>query len=153
MKIQQATQSESDTVKLAGRLASVCEQPCVLFLEGPLGAGKTAFARGFIHARGYEGPVPSPSYQLVQIYEGEGLPIVHMDLYRMESASHFEDLGMLEWVDEAIWLVEWPEQGAKPWLSPDYQCRFLLEPEGRSVLIEANSGLGEKGLQALGACD
>ena len=77
--------------------------------------GKTALARGFIEALGYEGHVPSPSFSLVQTYDELKPPVWHVDLYRIEKASDIEELG-LDPADEGVLLVEWPERaGAELW--------------------------------------
>jgi tRNA threonylcarbamoyladenosine biosynthesis protein TsaE len=87
----------------------------VIALSGPLGVGKTALARGFLAAKGHAGEVPSPSFAIVQPYEEIAPPVWHVDLYRIESPSEIEELG-LDSAAEAILLVEWPERaGADLW--------------------------------------
>ena len=78
-------------------------------LEGSLGAGKTTFVQGAVHALGVpeETPVTSPTFALVCDYEGR-LPIVHTDLYRLESEVELEELGLDELrEDGAVLFVEW----------------------------------------------
>jgi tRNA threonylcarbamoyladenosine biosynthesis protein TsaE len=106
---------EAATAKLGARLAAIARSGDVITLSGPLGVGKTALARGFIEALGYEGHVPSPSFSLVQTY-GELEPRVwHVDLYRIEQPSEIEELG-LDAADEGVLLVEWPQRaGAELW--------------------------------------
>ncbi len=87
----------------------------VITLSGPLGVGKTAFARGFIRALGHDGAVPSPSFAIVQPYEDLSPPVWHVDLYRLEDPSEIEELG-LDAAADGILLVEWPERtGAPSW--------------------------------------
>ena len=84
----------------------------VVWLQGDLGAGKTLFARAFIHALGYEGYVKSPSYGLLETYRAGGLQILHLDLYRIEDPEELEFLAIRDLFDEAtVLLVEWPDRG------------------------------------------
>jgi len=105
------SEAEASTVALAARIAGVAEPGDVLALEGPLGAGKTVFARGFIRALTTPTEeVPSPTFTLVQVYEGPACPIHHFDLYRIESADELYELGIEEAFAEGITLIEWPER-------------------------------------------
>jgi tRNA threonylcarbamoyladenosine biosynthesis protein TsaE len=108
-------ENEEATSRIGGKLAAVALPGDVITLSGPLGAGKTALARGFIAALGYEGDVPSPSFAIVQPYEDVEPPVWHVDLYRIEDSSEIDELGLDSAVD-AILLVEWPEQaGPNAW--------------------------------------
>ena len=108
-------ESEAATAGAGARLAAVARRGDVIMLSGPLGAGKTALARGFIKALGHEGDVPSPSFAIVQPYEELDPPVWHVDLYRIEQAAEMEELG-LDAADDAVLLVEWPERaGSGAW--------------------------------------
>ena len=106
---------EAATLRCAGWLAPILaaqsearQAGFLVSLEGDLGAGKTAFARGLIQARcGAATIVPSPSFALVQPYEDTAPPIWHADLYRLGEASEVEELGLLEALADHICLVEW----------------------------------------------
>lgn len=107
--------NEEETAAVGAALASQARVGDVITLSGPLGVGKTGFARGFIAALGHEGEVPSPSFAIVQPYEDLRLPVWHVDLYRLRDASELEELG-LDAADDGVILVEWPEQaGAGRW--------------------------------------
>ncbi len=102
------------TRALARRLAPRLAAGDVVALEGPLGAGKTAFARFVIEAlaeaAGNPPPaeVPSPTFTLVQIYDTGRVPVWHLDLYRVERAEDAVELGIEEAFATAVTLIEWP---------------------------------------------
>jgi tRNA threonylcarbamoyladenosine biosynthesis protein TsaE len=105
------SEAEAETMRLAARIAGVAEAGDVLALGGPLGAGKTVFARGFIRAlTSPDEEIPSPTFTLVQVYEGPDCPIHHFDLYRIERADELYELGIEEAFAEGITLIEWPER-------------------------------------------
>jgi tRNA threonylcarbamoyladenosine biosynthesis protein TsaE len=102
---------EHATAGLGACLAGIARPGDVFTLSGPLGVGKTALARGFINALGYEGDVPSLSFAIVQPYETLDPPVWHVDLYRIEDPSEMDELG-LDSAADAVLLVEWPERAA-----------------------------------------
>lgn len=105
--------SLAETEALAARMAGLAQPGDVIALAGGLGAGKTAFARGFIRSRpGGEdiAEVPSPTFTLVQVYELPGTAIWHFDLYRLTRAEDAWELGIEDAFAEAISLIEWPDR-------------------------------------------
>ncbi|MFN4281688.1 MAG: tRNA (adenosine(37)-N6)-threonylcarbamoyltransferase complex ATPase subunit type 1 TsaE [Alphaproteobacteria bacterium] len=103
------------TESLAAALARLAAAGDVIALHGPLGAGKTAFARAFIAARGEMagepvGDVPSPTFTLAQIYDMADPAIWHFDLYRLDKPDDALELGVEEAFADAISLIEWPER-------------------------------------------
>ncbi|HEX5237265.1 MAG TPA: tRNA (adenosine(37)-N6)-threonylcarbamoyltransferase complex ATPase subunit type 1 TsaE [Sphingomicrobium sp.] len=108
-------EDERATAELGAALAAAALPGDVITLSGPLGIGKTALARGFIHALGYEADVPSPSFAIVQPYEELDPAVWHIDLYRIDDPAEMDQLG-LDSAAEAVLLVEWPERaGAGAW--------------------------------------
>jgi tRNA threonylcarbamoyladenosine biosynthesis protein TsaE len=103
---------EQETAAAGAALAGQARPGDVITLSGPLGVGKTAFARGFIAALGHEGEVPSPSFAIVQPYAELRPPIWHVDLYRLQDPSEIFELG-LDSATDGILLIEWPEQGGE----------------------------------------
>lgn len=100
------------TEALGARLAAYAAVPCVIYLRGELGAGKTTLVRGFLRAFGHQGMVRSPTYTLVEPYQVAGKEIIHIDLYRLGDAEEIEMLGLRDCLDgDAILLIEWPERG------------------------------------------
>ncbi len=108
---------EELTAGLARALAAVLAPGDTLLLDGPVGAGKTHFARALIRARQGDAPedVPSPTFTLVQTYlDTQGVEIWHADLYRLTDASELVELGLEDAMEQAIALIEWPDRMAPP---------------------------------------
>ena len=101
----------SATEALAARLAAMARPGDSILLEGPLGAGKTTFARAFLRAAADDPTleVPSPSFTLVQSYETKIGTVFHYDLWRIDGAASLVELGWEDALD-AIVLVEWPDR-------------------------------------------
>ncbi len=105
--IQARTKSVDDTRALATELASLARGGDLILLSGGLGAGKTAFAQGFARGLGVQEQVTSPAFVLVRHYEGK-VPMVHLDVYRLDHLQELVDLGIAELLDEhAVTLIEW----------------------------------------------
>lgn len=106
--------SPDATAALARRLAPQLRPGDVIFLEGPIGAGKTHFARALISARleraGRAEDIPSPTYTLVQTYDDGTTEIWHADLYRLTGPEDVVELGLADAFETAICLVEWPDR-------------------------------------------
>ncbi len=115
----------------------------MIYLQGDLGAGKTTLSRGFMRAFGYNGPVKSPTYTLVEPYEFELCNIYHFDLYRLADPEEVAYLGTDEYFAESnLCLVEWAEKGEK-WLPPaDLVIDIADEGTGRRLTCQS---LTEKG--------
>ena len=141
---------EQDLGLFANKFASVLQLPLVIWLEGDLGAGKTAFARALIHALGYKGRVKSPTYGLLEQYQLGSLQVLHMDLYRIGDPDELEFLGVADLLDDqTILLVEWPDNGGS-WLpEPDFICEFTYALQGRDLHWTAFTGKAKTiGLEA-----
>jgi tRNA threonylcarbamoyladenosine biosynthesis protein TsaE len=100
------------------------EPGAVLLIDGPLGAGKTAFVRGVADGLGAAPEaVSSPTFTLIQEYDGGRLRLFHADLYRLTTAEA-EDLGLPETGDAGVLAVEWPDRWSRP---PDGSVRVAIE--------------------------
>ncbi|MFQ5433119.1 MAG: tRNA (adenosine(37)-N6)-threonylcarbamoyltransferase complex ATPase subunit type 1 TsaE [Nitrospinota bacterium] len=103
--------SEEETEELAAKLAARLKTGDNVCLYGELGAGKTCFARGIVSSlhNGLGTPVKSPTYTLLNIYEGDP-PIYHFDFYRIDNNDEIMELGLDEyWGGDGICIVEWPK--------------------------------------------
>ena len=89
----------------------------VIALSGDLGMGKTSIARGLLAALGLAGEAPSPSFAIVQPYDPPEvrLPVLHVDLYRIDDPEELEELGLAEALSDTLVLVEWPERAPGHW--------------------------------------
>jgi tRNA threonylcarbamoyladenosine biosynthesis protein TsaE len=127
--------------------------PVVLYLCGDLGAGKTTFARGFLAGLGVHGPVRSPTYTLLELYEAGAVTVVHLDLYRLNQAAELEGLGLREWARPGhVWLIEWPERGAGRLPRADLTLAFSVGARGHDIKVSSDSALGASWLSVLETC-
>ncbi len=116
----------------------------LILLQGPLGVGKTVFARAVIQSLlGEETAVSSPTFSLLNTYEHD-FPIAHLDLYRLEHEEELNDLGIEDLLDSGVMLVEWPAL-----LLPRLPANYLMleisysesDPMERNILYSGNSHL------------
>ena len=115
----------------------------VIHLHGELGAGKTTLARGILRGYGYNGPVKSPTYTLVEPYELDRRRIYHFDLYRLTDPGEMEFLGTEEYfVGGNLCIVEWARRGGERIPSADLEIELWGEGAGRSIACTAHTGAG-----------
>jgi tRNA threonylcarbamoyladenosine biosynthesis protein TsaE len=136
---------EAATVAFAARVARALPESLggiTLLLEGDLGSGKSTFARALIRALGHSGPVPSPTYTLVEPYQVAAGGIYHVDLYRVSSEEELRYLGWNE-LDSGFRLVEWPDRA--PGIAAEADLVLTLEyaGSGRGACLEPVSARGE----------
>ena len=137
------THSPEETAHLASTIGKIIHEGTVICLDGELGVGKTLFVRALARTLGVESDVTSPTFNLMNIYEA-ACPIVHFDLYRIESEEELEDIGFYEYVEatEGIVLIEWAEKF--PEALPEDRlevCIDALDGEERQFIFAAE---GEK---------
>lgn len=120
-------QGEADTARLGAALAEALQAGEAICLSGPLGAGKSTLARALIRARTQpDEDVPSPTFTLVQFYEGRRLAIAHFDLYRITSPEEAYEIGLDEALEDGAALIEWPERLAA---LPPHRLDVEIAPE------------------------
>lgn len=108
------THSPAETEALAQRLSKTLKAGDILALDGDLGAGKTAFTRGLARGLGYPGAVTSPTFTIVNEYDGGRLPLFHFDLYRLSSPEELFDIGWEDYLSrEGVCCVEWSRRGGE----------------------------------------
>ncbi|MBR5116375.1 MAG: tRNA (adenosine(37)-N6)-threonylcarbamoyltransferase complex ATPase subunit type 1 TsaE [Lachnospiraceae bacterium] len=131
-----SSSSPADTRAIAAGLARMAEPGDIVTLDGDLGAGKTEFAKGFAEGLGvpYPEDVVSPTFSLMQIYEGGRLPLYHFDIYRLEDASEAEEIGIDEYLfGRGVCLIEWASRIEE----------ILPEKQRTAITLERVPGQGE----------
>lgn len=127
---------EDAMAEFAAKLAAQIKSPSIIYLQGELGAGKTTFTRYFLRALGYQGPVRSPTFTLIESYEINHQKLFHVDLYRIHSPEEIEFMGLRDYfTDDVIGLIEWPERAEGLLPSPDLICKIKIQGTGRLVSL------------------
>lgn len=108
------TSNAQETMAVGEKLAKTVGKGVVFTLVGDLGAGKTHFVKGFAKGIGSDDLVTSPTFTLLNVYEGGRMPVYHFDMYRLSSKEEAQELGFHEYFDlkslDGVVLVEWPSQ-------------------------------------------
>ncbi|WP_372604159.1 tRNA (adenosine(37)-N6)-threonylcarbamoyltransferase complex ATPase subunit type 1 TsaE [Actibacterium sp.] len=136
--------SPEETAALATAMADILGPGDVLLLEGPIGAGKTHFARALIQTllarHDALEDVPSPTFTLVQTYEAGETEIWHADLYRLSHPDDVLELGLIDAFETALCLVEWPDRLGDLWPAGALVLSFANhdDPETRTVTLSSD---------------
>lgn len=117
--------SEEAMCRWAQGLAAQVPPGAIVLLHGPLGAGKTTFVRAFLAAVGHQGPVRSPTFNLVHLYHTKP-PIAHIDLYRLSTADR---LDLEDLIGRYLLLIEWPDR-LHARIDPDSCWQIDIAPAG-----------------------
>lgn len=128
---------------MAGRPAL---RDSVIELRGPLGAGKTTFARHLLRALGVQGHIKSPTYAVMEPYELPGWNIAHFDFYRFDDPREWEDAGFRDvYAQPGLKLSEWPDKAAGLLPEPDLRIELqVLDDDQRHVSFAAHTDLGRE---------
>ncbi len=141
---------EAQLTRIAIELAGQVGSGGVIHLNGPLGAGKTTFARALLQALGVGARVKSPTYSLIESYSAVGLAIHHLDLYRIAATDELEWLGLAD-LDQAatLWLIEWPERAGGAIPRADLAVELAHAGETRNLRLRAETVKGADWLAGL----
>ena len=126
------THSAEETRALGKRLAACLKPGDVVLLQGDLGAGKSELARGVARGLGVSGPVPSPSFTILNAYDEGTVPLYHFDWYRIQDPDEIAQMGMDEQLGgDGIALIEWSER-AKEYL-PERNLTITIRAAGEET--------------------
>lgn len=135
--------------KIARQAQRDSEAALIVYLQGPLGAGKTTWVRGFLRAFGFNQGVKSPTYTLVEPYELETRNIYHFDFYRLHSEEELEYLGIRDYFEAGNYcLVEWPNK-VRILPTPDLELIIKIGNRAREVMVNAHTLRGQYVLSAI----
>ena len=131
------TNAPAETEAVGEMLAKHLRPGTVLAYTGDLGAGKTAFTRGLARGLGYNEPVTSPTYTIVNEYLGGRLPLFHFDMYRLGSADDLWDIGWEDYLERGgVCAVEWSENVTEAMENAIWVRIEKTGPESRRITIE-----------------
>ena len=138
------TQSAQDTKNVAAALAMVVGPGDVITLDGELGAGKTQFTQGIAEELDIEGPVTSPTFNLVISYDDGCMPLYHFDLYRLEDPAELEDIDFYGIVEgDGVSCIEWASKFRDD--MPEDRLEVFLEVTGEHSRTIKARALGSAG--------
>ena len=122
-----SSSSELETAEAGAALARTLAPGAVVYVEGELGAGKTAFVRGAAKALGVRDQVTSPTFTVAHLYEGDDGPVAHLDLYRSVSLGDEELADLEPYFDEVRAIfIEWAARGAGMLPPPDVRVHLRI---------------------------
>lgn len=122
------TKSSEETQNAAKEFAARLRAGDVILLRGEMGAGKTVFTKGLCRALGVEDYVTSPTFTVVNEYEGKAFPIYHFDLYRIEDEDELLEIGFEEYLQSGgVCIIEWPQNGQR--YLPEHRYEVKLKKE------------------------
>lgn len=122
------TNCERETYEAGRRLGETAAGGQVFALTGDLGVGKTVFTKGLASGLGIEEPVSSPTFTIVQIYEGGRLPFYHFDVYRITDAEEMDEVGFEDYVyGGGVSLIEWADLIAD--ILPEHYTKITIEKD------------------------
>lgn len=155
MIIDTSLADEAATVRLGAALARSLpsdSRGLLLSLSGEVGAGKTTLIRAMLRELGHAGPVPSPTYTLVEPYDVAGRIVYHVDLYRLSEPGELEFIG---WSDlrEGLLLVEWPERAKALTAPADIAVELRYAKVGRKARLVSTGARGDAWLDRVELSD
>ncbi|MDR0757723.1 MAG: tRNA (adenosine(37)-N6)-threonylcarbamoyltransferase complex ATPase subunit type 1 TsaE [Tannerella sp.] len=139
-EFQLVSKSEACTKNMARTIARFFHPGNLIVLDGDLGAGKTHFVKGFAEGLGSADAVTSPTFSIANFYRTCSFDLLHVDLYRIASVDEFNDLGLSDYFDTSVALIEWGMKFADC-LSEYLLVSFELNGDERLITFASN---GEK---------
>ncbi len=139
---------EAATQALGRGLASILRPGEAICLTGPLGAGKSTLARALVRALTTpDEDVPSPTFTLVQFYDGRDFPVAHFDLYRLSDPDEAYEIGLDEALEGGAALIEWPQrlEGRLP--ADRLDIEITIEGDGRAARLTPHGAWKDRPLE------
>ncbi len=134
MEYKVTSRSVEDTMELAENIESEKFPGMVICLEGELGSGKTVFVKGFAKSLGIEETITSPTFSLIKEYNSGEMPLIHMDVYRIEKAD--ESIGFTDYFNkENICMIEWAEMIEDRLPKERLELEFRVIDENTRVIV------------------
>ena len=145
--MQYTTNSPAETEAIGAALGKIIEPGMVIAYRGDLGAGKTAFTRGLAKGLGCTEIVTSPTYTIVNEYQGGRIPLFHFDMYRLRSSDDLFDIGWEDYLDRGgVCAVEWSENVDDAMEDALYITIEKLGEDARRITIEGGGDLADLSL-------
>ena len=127
---------EQEMIEFGKICAKQISNPCVCYLMGDLGAGKTTWMKGVLKGLGSDEILRSPTYPIVQRYVVDHKNLVHFDLYRLSGADDFIDSGLGDELESADYLfVEWPRRAKSCLPAADFELKFQVTGDNHSITM------------------
>ena len=144
------TRESGETEAIAAALGEMLRVGDLVVLVGDLGAGKTTFAKGVARGLGVTEPVTSPTFTIVQEYNGR-VPIAHVDVYRLDRLQELHDLGFEEMLDARVVLVEWGDMIGPVLPGERLEVRLAMtdDPDERTIEFVASGPAWASRIDAL----
>lgn len=128
-----------DTARIAAAIAPHLRAGDALLLTGDLAAGKTTFTRALVAALGSDAAVTSPTFSLANFYDTPGPRVLHVDTYRLDDVAEFRDLGLDEYLDEVVAVIEWAGLVASEFAEP-LSLTFAKTGDDRRTITLSGAG-------------
>lgn len=151
-ELEVSTGGEEETRGVGERLGRTLRRGDIVLLSGDLGTGKTCLTQGIGRGLACEAAINSPSYVLMNEYSGRET-LYHVDLYRIEDVEGLDDLGLWDYAESGVLVVEWPERGAAllPGDGLVVELRYGGDDEQRHLRFIPRGARGAEILASLGA--
>ena len=142
MQIEINLYGEEQTIEFGELVGKKLPLPCIVYLEGELGSGKTHFCKGIARGAGIKDEITSPTFTLINEYFAENIKLFHLDLYRLDNLQQVLDLGVEDFIDtpESAVLIEWAEKLENYRFSGSIlQVKIFHLDNGRKFIISSES--------------
>lgn len=122
------TRTSEETFQLGKRLGETAQRGDIYALVGDLGVGKTVFSKGFAEGLAIDEVISSPTFTLINEYQGGRLPLYHFDIYRIEEAEELDAIGFQDYIyGDGVCLVEWANR--TPEIFPEHTVWIKIEKD------------------------